>query len=341
MELEGFERTDPFLEKKVQELRRLKTELSKLQLAYDELRNQRKAGKEDSTMTTPRPSSALPRGARSKVQKAEEHLGTETWSKRYADDLKFLFGKYASLQNCLKPDALELSQFFRLLEDCQMLTPQLTRAKAQLLFFKNNKTRSIDLWRFLEIVGEFARLKYPGEPKVDALRKYTLVVVVPNSKIEAEQAQLFAWRQDSNDPKVRELHLAKRAETTQLFTNYRTLQREHANRILLPAFLSFCTDTKFIPDLITNPEAARLFRAAGQSDLFVESLGYEEFLTCCTMVAIYIFSRPEYAEKCPGVYECLQTWYFWLEVSLGLATIEPPAKEKGLVVDPSGLALKI
>lgn len=341
MEPEGFGTADPFLEKKVQELRRLKTELSKLQLAYDELRNQKKAGKEDSSVQPLRPNTSLPRGSRSKVQKAEEHLGTETWSNPHSDDLKFLFSKYASLQNCLKPDALELSQFFRLLEDCQMLTPRLTRAKAQLLFFKSNKARSIDLWRFLEIVGEFARLKYPDEPRVDALRKYTLVVVVPNSKIEAEQAQLFAWRQDANDPKVRELHQSKRAETTQLFSTYRTLQREHANRILLPAFLSFCTDTKFIPDLITNPEAARLFRAAGQSDLFVESLSYEEFLTSCTMVAIHVFSRPEYAEKCPGVYECLATWYFWLEVNVGLATVEGPAKEKGLVVDPSGLALKI
>ena len=340
---------DPYLEKKSQELRELKTELSKLQLSFEDLRAsqpsyvpQPKKAVDQTNRFLHRPSSSLSKDVRSKVQKVEEHLGTETWSKRQLDDLRYVFVKYASLQNCLKPDGLELSLFFRLLEDCQMLTATMTRARAQLLFFKNNKTRSIDLWRFLEIVAEFAKLKYPDEPRVDALRKYTLVVVVPNSKIEAEQAQLYAWKQDSSELRVRELHYSKRTELLQLFNAYRTLQREYANQILLPAYLNFCCDFKFIPDLITKPEAARLFRAAGQSELFVDALTFDEFQSCCSMQAIAIFSRPEFSEKCPGAVECAETWYFWLEVNAGIIAIsEVPVKERGLVVDPTGMVLRL
>lgn len=343
MESSGESTADPFIARKSQELAELQSELSTLQTSFQSLRTQhrpssaRRAKAEDPTHRFTRPSSALSKSLLSRALKVEQHLGPEIWK-----DLKFVFVKYASLQNCLKPDSLELSMFFRLLEDCQMLNGSMTRARAQLLFCQNNKARSIDLWRFLEVVAEFAKAKYQRENRLDAIRQYTQEVIVPNSRIEAEQEQLRMWKQEANELHIRELHYAKRSELLPLFNQYRTLEREYADRLLLPAFLNFCSDFKFIPDLTTKPEAARLFRAAGNSQLFVDSLTFVEFQGLCGLQAISIFSRAEFAEKCPGPMECVETWYFWLEVNAGLlAASEAPVKERGLVVDPSGLALRI
>jgi len=343
MEAPAETAADPFIARKAQELAELQSELSTLQSSFQSLRTQqrpssaRRPKAEDPTHRFSRPSSALSKSLLARALKVEQHLGPDIWK-----DLKYVFIKYASLQNCLKPDTLELSMFFRLLEDCQMLSGGMTRARAQLLFCQNNKARSIDLWRFLEIVAEFAKAKYQQESRPEAIRKYTQEVMVPNSRVEAEQEQLRVWKQDASELRIRELHYSKRSELLPLFNQYRTLERELANRLLLPAFLNFCSDFKFIPDLLTKPEAARLFRAAGNSQLFVDSLSFEEFQGLCALQAIAIFSRTEFAEKCPGPMECVETWYFWLEVNAGLlAASEAPVKERGLVVDPSGLALRI
>ena len=333
---------DAFVSKKAQELAELQSELSTLQSSFQSLREQqhplpkRPKKAEDPTHRFTR-SSAEVKSQLNRAVKVEQHLGPEIWT-----HLRYVFSKYASLQNCLKHDSLELSLFFRLLEDCQMLTTSLTRARAQLLFCQNNKTRSIDIWRFLEIIAEFAKSKYPRDSRLDAIRKYTQEIILPNSHIEEEQAQLRGWKQEASELRIRELHYSKRSELLPLFNQYRTLERENANRILLSSFLNFCSDFKFVPDLTTKPEAARLFRAAGNSELFVDSLSFEEFQALCGMQGIAIFSRSEFAVKCPGPLECVETWYFWLEVNAGLlAASETPVKERGLVVDPSGLTLRI
>jgi len=230
--------------------------------------------------------------------------------------LKELFITYATLQSYLMAERLELAQYHKLLQDCALLGGGLTRVQADLLFCKRNQAKWISFWRFVEILTEFARGHYQCESGVAKLADYLREVVfrvVPKRVLPLDVAAFDAQLAQHDVSLVLSLHSD---HLKSLFHLYRNKDSKQGKGLLLPKFLSLLCDFHLVPELLSKPEAVRLFRAADERQFAASSLEQEEFKRAMGLVGIYAFGRAEAGPRQRGTaQECVSALFEWLRLS--------------------------
>lgn len=321
--------SDTLINQKAEELRKLKSELQQLRQNYQlTLQAAEELLPIESPLTSPhmtspslsKRSADSSKSASEAVLSKDQALYAKLTSRIGSDAMKTLkniYMKYSTLQSYLSIEKLELYQYHRLLTECRMYTKKLNKTAADLLFYKNNRAKTINFWRFIEIVMVFSKEMYREDEKYNALSNYVVNYLYNNSGLQQENAQILAWEQDLLTPEVIAIQNTKRPVMTAVFELYKTLETFHANRIMLTDFLKFLADFNYIPSLISKPEAAWLVRKIDTAWLFTDSLNFEEFELCCGYIAIFCFRSGRRTKKLELASECVETWYTWLEKNSG------------------------
>ena len=230
--------------------------------------------------------------------------------------LKELFITYATLQSYLVADRIELAQYHKFLQECDIFKGGLTRAKADLWFFKKNPGKTVTFWRFVEILAEFAKIHYKCPNGVDRLNDYLQEVVFHAENKRIVQVDISALESQLSQHDV-SLILTLRGDVLKsLFKLYRNRDSKSGKGILVAKFLSLLNDFHVVPELLSKPEAVRLFRAAGEKQFAAVLLDFDEFRKCMAMVGLFSFSRPEAGQRQRhSSQECLNALFEWLNFS--------------------------
>jgi hypothetical protein len=220
---------------------------------------------------------------------------------------------YASQNNIERVESLLLNQYHKLLDDFKLYTAKLTRVKADLLFCKNNRAKSISFDRFLEILTQFACWSYPSDSKSGALEKYVLHQILPKAEnLRSFQLDVQSWENEVEGILIYPTILQRLNILQNIFKLYSSIK----NTLTIQGFLGFCQDFHLTPGLLTIQEATRLFRNIASASPFNSELSYEEFQKLCGVLALYVFKRPEYMQRCRSSIECFETWFSWIESNM-------------------------
>jgi hypothetical protein len=308
------------LDVKRQELKQLQNELSRMQLSFDEVTSQLKKSKRiEENSKSPEASGprrrSPPKQAKTVQRPKTAHSGI---SQEAIVRLKLIFQHYAAINSYLKVDTLELSNFNKLVDDCALIKTKNWRPRANLLFCSKNKSKTIDFNRFVDIVLEIAGDRYPDEDKYASLEHFVYNDVKAPENYTEERVGL--WRNDIADIQIKSLFRSKKQLLTSIYNLFKTQKHPYTDRLVLPGFLSFGQEFGFIPDHMSKPEAAKLFRAVETGELFTTSLTYEDFELVCGFMAFYIYDRPEHAANCSSPYDCVEAWFQWLDLGVTVLT---------------------
>lgn len=310
------------LEKKRQELRQLQNELQAIQLKASDLK------KPESDLPIPSPKASVSLTQPSPVSRSstfakipknsllDEQLGNDLISNFHLDDIRRLFMHYSSLNNIERVDSLQLNQFHKLLEEFKLYTPKINRVKADLLFCKNNRSKSISFDRFIEILTQFAISSYPSDGKFSVFEKYVLHQVLPKAEnMRNFQMDVEGWESEIEGLLIHP-SISQRLNTLQnIFKLYSNIK----NTVNLQGFLGFCQDLRLTPGLLTIQEIARLFRNITSDSLFNQELTYEEFQNLCGVLSLYVFKQPAFMQRCHSSLECFETLFTWIESNMNTA----------------------
>lgn len=290
------------------EIALLKRELASLQSLYTQLKPDGKSKVQLSPTESKLADLSTETG---KTARLLEYITQEAFS-----NLKELFITYATLQSYLMAERLELAQYHKMLQDCGLLGNGLTRVQADLLFCKKNQAKWISFWRFVEILTEFARTHYQCDSGAARLADYLREVVfkaVPKRLMPLDVTAFDSQLTQHDVSLVLSLHSD---QLKALFQLYRNKDSKQGKGLLLPKFLTLLSDFHLIPELLSKPEAVRLFRAANDRQFAASSLELEEFKRAMGLVGLFTFARAEAGprQRATGQ-ECVTALFDWLRLS--------------------------
>lgn len=303
---------DAYSAAKQAEIALLKHEFASLQSLYFQLKP---SGKPKAQLAVSEPSkSTISLDLSTEAGKTARLL--EYISQEALTTLKELFITYATLQSYLMAERLELAQYHKLLIDCGLMEEGLTRVQADLLFCKRNQAKWISFWRFVEILTEFARIHYRCDSGASRLSDYLREVVfkaVPKRLLPLDTSTLDSQLTQHDVSLVLSLHSD---ELKALFQLYRNKDSKQGKGLLLPKFLTLLSEFHLVPELLSKPEAVRLFRAADPKQFAAASVDLEEFKRAMAFVGLFAFARPEAGPRQRAApQECVAALFDWLRLS--------------------------
>jgi len=241
------------------------------------------------------------------LKNMQARLGSE-----FLDRTKGAFENFSTIGSPYNAKTMELSQFHKFLSEHKLYTSKFTRANADLMFCKTNKTKSINFPRFCEILYEIASQRNPKEkdPHVALDQFMNKFIFVAESAAPDANQEAF---KEVRTMQIKLCFETKKQFLMMIFNEYRNLDRKTYNTVLINDFLKFCTDFKIIPQFLTKPEVAKLFQISQRAE-GTDSLNYDQFCDCLGLVAIKSFSKAEYADRYPQAYERVEGILHWLRL---------------------------
>ena len=108
------------------------------------------------------------RGGAWTIDQLLQLLSPENFRILYIGKLRDLFQKYASLYS-MDVDDMQISQFHMFLQECELLTSKFTAVKANLMFYQDNTSHSIDLPIYADILSRIGVVKHKRATKLEGL----------------------------------------------------------------------------------------------------------------------------------------------------------------------------
>ncbi|CAG9325482.1 unnamed protein product [Blepharisma stoltei] len=307
---------------KTKELEILRAELALLLQEYNLLKNKQKPEahfiseipKPQELLETKHSIESSPNSTNSikneedKVEKLKRKIGQTTF-----DSLREVFLMYSGVQNYLLVDKLESMLFNRFLADFNLYNSLVTKAQADVYFFKGLKGgRSINFWRFVEILIKLAKIDYPDKEKYKALQDYATEKIEPRLNNEKDKAKIKRLHEIYLSQEVKGFINANKGLLEDIYERYKSSDVVHANRMRIQGFVNLLAKYEFIPSHISSPLAALLFRSVPSTLLFNDSLLYEGFVEACVYVALEIYEGPQFSSFGLSPAQCLKTWIDYL-----------------------------
>jgi p25-alpha len=275
------------------------------------------------------------------IQQEKDHQDSEltkkaTLLKKIGKDmlevLRKVFMKYTSIKNYHNVRKLESLVFHKFLEDAGLYSKTITKVTADLMFYKNLNAKTIDFWRFVEILIKISGIYYVNQKKYDSLVLLLNSKIINNCKFK-EESKIFAdYHEIFMDETIKSVLKARKPTLKTIFNLYKSTDYgdlkfvpnsirskkkgnkvERVPRITLKGFISFLTAFELLPGLISGLVAAKLFRAVPSPLLFNECLDYKEFTEACAYTSLRIYQDNSYKELCQTNADCLEMWFKFLD----------------------------
>lgn len=304
MDLEGNFDPEKLLHVKSQELAQLQSELRRLKQAAEEAaakpvvpHSVKTAEHQPSPESKPvAPNPAL----LSKEKKLKEYLSEETLSK-----LKAIFQHYASIQTLTLVDKMELAQYRRFLKDAQLVPQVCTRAQGDLFFFHKNRGKNVTFWRWVQILAEFAKLKYQVATGTDMLEKLVTEEIAPQSAIRESELAVPGWEEAVEDPTVQQELRKGSAMVDLLFSTFCSLTTGSLGLLPLAEYLHLTNESHIVPELLSKRDAVKVFRAV-QNEAFSDLLSKEEFQAALVCTAMQAYPDKDSSEALASLFQWLE-----------------------------------
>ena len=295
------------LDGKSRELAHLQGELRRLKSAFEE------AAAKPPPTSAPSLLSQVPLTTKqsepvitSKERKLKDLAPAETISTPHTAKLKEVFQQYASIQTITLMDKMELAQFRRFIKDAKLVPQVSSMAQADIFFFHKNKGKNVTFVRWVQILNEFAKVKYAGGEEV--LEQLVNEVILTASAIRAIQLPVANWRDRMEDATL-QLELRKALPLFDLvFHTFCSLETGANGQLPIDDYIQLANECHLVPELLSMRDLVKVFRAV-QRDAFSDLLSREEFYTSMACLALQVFG-----EKGNG--EAVGELSRWLEKSV-------------------------
>jgi hypothetical protein len=277
---------EALLEMKTRELALLQSELRRLKQAVEEAavkpaQVHASSVREHAPSQETRPMPTDPSTV-SKEKKLKEFLSEETLSK-----LKAIFQHYASIQTLTLVDKMELAQYRRFIKDAQLVPQICTRAQGDLFFFHKNTGKNVTFWRWVQILTEFAKLKYQVAIGTEVLERLVTEEIATKAAIRESELAVLGWEEAVEDPTVQQELRKGTGMMDLLFSTFCSLKTGSFGFLPLAEYIHLASESHIVPELLTKRDSVKVFRAV-QSEAFSDVLTREEFqaaLVCTAMQA--------------------------------------------------------
>jgi len=186
-----------------------------------------------------------------------------------------VFACYGSAQSPTLAGKLELTQYLRFMQESGLIPQATNRAKAEVLFYRQNKSKSISFWRWVEILAHMAKAHFKASRGFDHLTNFLSEVLFPAPGIRQGALPLQDWNLQLQSEDLRQPRRDNRSLVERLFAYFRSKNSALSGQMTLANYLVFVDEFHIVPELVSKVIAIRLFRAA-QRDAFNDLLSLEE-----------------------------------------------------------------
>lgn len=192
-----------------------------------------------------------------------------------------MFARYGSAQSPTLSAKLELTPYIRCMQESGLVPQAVSRAQAEVLFYRQNKSKSISFWRWVEVLAYMAKLRYKAHRGLDHLSQFLSEVLFPAPGIRQGALPLQDWNQHLLSEDLNLPRKDNRGIIERLFAYFRSKNSGLYGQMTLANYLVLVDEFHIVPELVSKVTAIRLFRAA-QRDAFNDLLSLEEFdILCC------------------------------------------------------------
>lgn len=243
-----------------------------------------------------------------------------------------VFMKYSCAKDYHNSRKIDNLSFHRFMEDALLYTVAVSKVNADLMFYKNKQSKTIDFWSFVEILIKLARVHFTTEKKYQGLLLLITQKIIPNLKLDQEAALYLRYHQIFQEQPITALLQNRKPTLKIIFNIYKSSNSvdmdlvpialrskkkgtkvERIPRITVKGFINFLTAFEFLPELISSMAASKLFRAVPCPVMFNECLDYKEFTEACVYVALHIYENESYRDFCRTPLEYLEMWFKFLD----------------------------
>lgn len=171
------------------------------------------------------------------------------------------------------------------MQESGLLPQAISRAQAEVLFYRQNKSKSINFWRWVEILAHMAKMHYKANRGLDQLSRFLSEVVFPAPGIRAEALPFQEWNSLLQSDDLQLPRRDNRPLVERLFACFKSKNYTVYGQMTLANYIVLVDEFHIVPELVSKVMAIRLFRAA-QSDPFTDLIGGEEFETLCCYLGL-------------------------------------------------------
>jgi len=193
------------------------------------------------------------------LQQLAEQISNEKFQQ-----IQEIFNQYSSLGSSrTRSKTMDLTQFHRYIKDYAPILGKYSYAQADLLFFRNNKAKTINLRRFVEILFDMAKKHNPKIENDVPLAVTTMVAEMGRLTTDATEDKSSTFlnlksillREDCQK------HLRSRWSTvTKMFNSHQDKCVENSNEMTIKGYLACLHKYEIIPELVTRSEATKIFK---------------------------------------------------------------------------------
>lgn len=304
METVGDFDPEALLELKTRELAQLQSELRRLKLAVEEAAFKPapvhpSTVREHASSQETRPIAPNP-AVVSKEKKLKEFLSEETLSK-----LKAIFQHYASIQTLTLVDKMELAQYRRFIKDAQLVPQVCSRAQGDLFFFHKNTGKNVTFWRWVQILSEFAKLKYQVAVGTEVLERLVTEEIATKAAIRESELAVLGWEEAVEDPTVQQELRKGSGMMDLLYTTFCSLTTGSFGLLPLAEFIHLTSESHIVPELLSKRDSVKVFRAV-QSEAFSDLLTREEFQAALVCTAMQAYPDKERSAAVAALFQWLE-----------------------------------
>jgi len=230
------------------------------------------------------------------LNKVEGKLGTERYRKICA-----IFEHYSATGRINDIGDMDLTQYHRFMKENQLYSSVLTPSQADLLFFKDNKSKTLNLKRFLKLVFIISQKSIVSVEPMEAFGQTIDHLTMPILQQVDRLQRAYQIRTDEFDhPKVQARIHTYSGVFKQLFKLYRTMGLNEQNAIDLKNYLRLLRDHGVVPDLLSKASAVEFFKLSQKKGEMVtkfEKVSLDEFIECLTVSALEGFTDPKFQNR--------------------------------------------
>lgn len=183
-----------------------------------------------------------------------------------------------------------------------------SKTTADLMFFQNNKGKVIDYSQFIRILANLARRFYPSIKPDEAFSRFARQHVIPNLRVSTFGSELDSMKALTLGSEAREAIAYFSSLTSQVFKAYKRSSPETQDSLHLNDFLLFLNQFYYIPDILSQSQAAEIFRTAQHHLSFDDFIRKQQFEYCILFMALWSY-------RDGPVFERVSRWFKYLEVN--------------------------
>jgi hypothetical protein len=99
-----------------------------------------------------------------------------------------------------------------------------------------------------------------------------------------------------------------------MFALYKTIKARQVDSISIENMTNFAKDFGLVPDMLSKPEIARLFRGVQDTTIHYPVISLQDYERLCCFIGIYHFSKTNSST----IMECLENFFHCLEMNSGI-----------------------